>query len=125
LIKELKEKYGTSMILITHDLGVVAQTSDYVAVVYAGKIVEYGSREAVFLHRTHPYTIGLFNSLPDMNKDSPRLKSIEGTLPDPTDLPEGCAFHPRCPRTCATCRTGEIPFDETEPGHFVRCINPR
>jgi peptide/nickel transport system ATP-binding protein len=124
LIQELKEKYGTSMILITHDLGVVAQTSDYVAVVYAGNIVEYGSREAVFLHRAHPYTIGLFNSLPDMNKDSPRLKPIEGTLPDPTDLPEGCAFHPRCPWTGETCRTGGISFNETEPGHFVRCINP-
>jgi peptide/nickel transport system ATP-binding protein len=124
LIKELKGKYGTSMILITHDLGVVAQTSDYVAVVYAGNIVEYGSREAVFVHRAHPYTIGLFNSLPDMNKNSPRLKPIEGTLPDPTDLPKGCAFHPRCPRICTVCKTGMIPFDEMEPGHFVRCINP-
>jgi peptide/nickel transport system ATP-binding protein len=124
LIKELKEKYGTSMILITHDLGVVAQTSDNVAVVYAGHIVEYGSKEAVFVHRTHPYTVGLFNSLPDMNKDSARLKPIEGTLPDPTDLPEGCAFHPRCPKVCEKCKTSQILLGETELGHFVRCINP-
>jgi peptide/nickel transport system ATP-binding protein len=123
LIKDLKEKYGTSMILITHDLGVVAQTSDNVAVVYAGQIVEYGSKEAVFVHRTHPYTVGLFNSLPDMNGDSARLKPIEGTLPDPTDLPEGCAFHPRCPKSCEKCKTGVIPLSEARPGHFVRCIN--
>jgi peptide/nickel transport system ATP-binding protein len=123
LIRDLKEKYGTSMMLITHDLGVVAQTSDSVAVVYAGQIVEYGSKQAVFVHRAHPYTIGLFNSLPDMNEDSDRLKPIEGTLPDPTNLPEGCAFCPRCPRVCEKCKTPELPLDEIEPGHFVRCIN--
>jgi peptide/nickel transport system ATP-binding protein len=139
LIKDLKEKYGTSMVLITHDLGVVAQTSDNVAVVYAGQIVEYGSKEAVFVRRSHPYTVGLFNSLPehsarpakeaevlpDMNGDSARLKPIEGTLPDPTDLPEGCAFHPRCPKACEKCKTGTIPLSAAGPGHFVRCINPR
>jgi peptide/nickel transport system ATP-binding protein len=123
LIRDLKEKYGTSMILITHDLGVVAQTSDSVAVVYAGQIVEYGSKEAVFVHRAHPYTIGLFNSLPDMNEDSDRLKPIAGTLPDPTNLPEGCAFCPRCPSVCEKCKTHELSLEETEPGHFVRCIN--
>jgi peptide/nickel transport system ATP-binding protein len=123
LIKDLKEKYGTSMILITHDLGVVAQTTDNVAVVYAGQIVEYGSKEAVFVRRAHPYTVGLFNSLPDMNDDSSRLKPIEGTLPDPTDLPAGCAFHPRCPKSCEKCKTWAIPFTTVEPGHFVRCIN--
>jgi peptide/nickel transport system ATP-binding protein len=124
LIRDLKEKYETSMILITHDLGVVAQTSDNVAVVYAGRIVEYGSKESVFTHKAHPYTMGLFNSLPDMNKDSGRLNPIEGTLPDPTDLPAGCAFHPRCPKACGQCKTGQIPFNEARPGHFVRCINP-
>jgi peptide/nickel transport system ATP-binding protein len=123
LIKKLKEKYGASMMLITHDLGVVAQTSDNMAVVYAGQIVEYGSKEAVFIRRSHPYTTGLFNSLPDMNKDSARLKPIDGAMPDPTDLPGGCAFHPRCPKVSEKCKTGQIPLNETEPGHFVRCIN--
>jgi peptide/nickel transport system ATP-binding protein len=122
LIRELKIKYGTSMILITHDLGVVAQNSDQVAVVYAGKIVEYGTKETVFIKKAHPYTAGLFNSLPDVNKNSKRLKPIEGALPDPTDLPAGCAFHPRCPRATELCRTGEIPLIETETGHFVRCV---
>jgi peptide/nickel transport system ATP-binding protein len=123
LIREIKEKNDTSMILITHDLGVVAQTSDSVAVVYAGQIVEYGSKEAVFIHRFHPYTVGLFNSLPDMNEGADRLKPIEGTPPDPTDLPRGCAFHPRCPMVTEKCRVGEIPVTETGPGHFVRCVN--
>jgi peptide/nickel transport system ATP-binding protein len=122
LIKELKTKYGTSIILITHDLGVVAQNSDHVAVVYAGKIVEYGKKEMVFIKKAHPYTTGLFNSLPDANKNSARLKPIEGTLPDPTDLPDGCAFHPRCPRATKFCRNEEIPLTEIETGHFVRCI---
>jgi peptide/nickel transport system ATP-binding protein len=124
LIKELQEKYGTSMILITHDLGVVAQTCDKVAVVYAGQIVEYGSRKDIFIRKTHPYTLGLFNSLPDMNADSPRLKPINGTLPDPTDLPGGCAFHPRCPRAREQCKTDRVPLEEAGAGHFVRCINP-
>jgi peptide/nickel transport system ATP-binding protein len=124
LIKDLQKKYGASMMLITHDLGVVAQTCDKVAVVYAGQIVEYGSKKDIFIHKIHPYTLGLFNSLPDMNADSPRLKPIKGTLPDPTDLPEGCAFHPRCPKVCEQCKTGKIQLQETGPGHFVRCINP-
>jgi peptide/nickel transport system ATP-binding protein len=124
LIRELKDKYNTSMILITHDLGVVAQTSDNVAVVYAGQIVEYGSKEAVLVRKAHPYTLGLINSLPDMNEDSARLKPIEGNLPDPTDLPSGCAFHPRCPRAGEKCKTGQISLNETESGHFIRCINP-
>jgi peptide/nickel transport system ATP-binding protein len=124
LIKELQGKYGTSMILITHDLGVVAQTCNKVAVVYAGQIVEYGSKEDIFIRKTHPYTIGLFNSLPDMNKDTDRLEPISGTLPDPTNLPKGCAFHPRCLRICDKCKTSRIPLEETGKGHFVRCANP-
>jgi peptide/nickel transport system ATP-binding protein len=124
LIRELKTKYGTSMILITHDLGVVAQNSDHVAVVYAGKIVEYGTKGAMFTKKAHPYTIGLFNSLPDANRNSNRLKPIEGALPDPTDLPPGCAFYPRCPKASGQCRAGEIPLVEIETGHFVRCVIP-
>ncbi len=121
LIRELREKYQTSMILITHDLGVVAETCDKVAVIYAGKIVEYGSKEDLFLHAAHPYTIGLFNSLPDVNVKTARLKPIHGMPPDPTELPEGCAFHPRCPRVSDACRSGAMEMRELTPGHFVRC----
>ena len=123
LIRELKEKYQTSMILITHDLGVVAETCDTVAVIYAGKIVEYGSLEDVFDHPTHSYTKGLFGSLPGMAVGEKRLRSINGLPPDPTNLPCGCAFSPRCPNACDKCRVeGETPYVEVTPGHFVRCV---
>ncbi len=122
LIRSLKEKYNSAMILITHDLGVVAQTCDNVAVIYAGQIVEYGSKEAVFMHSTHPYTLGLFASLPSMNDKATRLQPIKGTLPDPTDLPPGCAFSPRCPHATENCRKGDIPLNEISPGHFCRCL---
>lgn len=123
LIKDLKKKYNTSMILITHDLGVVAETSDNVAVVYAGKIIEYGDKKSIFLNPSHPYTKGLFASLPSMNGKEKRLKPIQGTLPDPTELPAGYAFAPRCPRATEKCRAGEIPMTEIEPGHLCSCCN--
>ena len=123
LIKDLKKKYNTSMILITHDLGVVAETSDNVAVVYAGKIIEYGDKKSIFLNPSHPYTKGLFASLPSMNGKEKRLKPSQGTLPDPTELPAGCAFAPRCPRATEKCRAGEIPMTEIEPGHLCSCCN--
>jgi len=123
LINELKGKYRTSMILITHDLGVVAHTCSHVAVVYAGKIIEYGTREAVFVHPAHPYTLGLFASLPSMSQDCTRLKPIPGTMPDPTNLPQGCTFHPRCPYAIEACKNDEIPLLEIAPGHFCRCCN--
>lgn len=123
LINGLKQKYNTAMILITHDLGVVAQTSDYVAVIYAGKIVEYGDKQSVFLHAAHPYTLGLFASLPSMNDDLARLTPISGTLPDPTNLPQGCSFAPRCPHATEECKKADILFREIAPGHFCRCIN--
>ena len=123
LIRELKEKYNTSMILITHDLGVVAETCDSVAVIYAGRIVEYGSLEDVFDHPQHSYTKGLFGSLPGMAVGEKRLRSINGLPPDPTNLPCGCSFAPRCPNACDKCRAdGETPFVEVTPGHFVRCL---
>ena len=121
LINGLKKKFNTAMLLITHDLGVVAQTCDKVAVVYSGKIVESGTKEDLFDHPTHPYTIGLFDSLPDMEHDTDRLHPIPGLPPDPTALPEGCAFAPRCPHATQGCR-GEIPNREISPGHFCRCI---
>lgn len=123
LIRDLMQKYNTSMILITHDLGIVAQTCDNVAVIYSGKIVEYGSKEDIFLHPAHPYTIGLFNSMPSMTSDSNRLKPITGSMPDPTNIPEGCAFHPRCPHITDACKSGEIQLTEVAPGHTCRCCN--
>lgn len=122
LINELKEKFGTSMILITHDLGVIAQTCDNVAVIYAGRIVESGSKEDLFDHPTHPYTNGLFDSLPSMTNDDEKLKPIAGMPPDPTNLPSGCAFSPRCPYATDECRKGSIPMKEITPGHFCACI---
>jgi len=122
LIKELRNRHNTSMILITHDLGVVAQTSDYVAVVYAGSIIEYASKEKLFLHPAHPYTIGLFGSLPSMTRGQKRLKPIAGSLPDPTCLPEGCPFAPRCSQATELCKQ-DIPFVEVEEGHVCRCCN--
>ncbi len=121
LIRDLREKYNTSMILITHDLGIVAETCDKVAVIYAGELVEYGTIEAVFNHPTHPYTVGLFNSLPDIHKKTARLEPIPGMPPDPTDLPTGCAFSPRCPYADEECRTVHPEFKEAAPGHLVRC----
>ena len=121
MINDLKRRLNTSMILITHDLGVVAETCDRVAVIYAGKIVEYGTRDDLFRRPMHPYTLGLFGSLPKLDDESRRLHPIHGLPPDPTALPDGCAFHPRCPRTCARCETDAPELVELEPGHFVRC----
>jgi peptide/nickel transport system ATP-binding protein len=123
LISKLKEKYGISMILITHNLGVVAQTCDQVAVIYAGKIIEFGSKRDIFTEPAHPYTHGLFASLPSFSIDASRLKPIPGSMPDPTRLPPGCAFHPRCPFVIEACKTDEIPLMEISQGHFCRCCN--
>ena len=110
MIAELKEKLETSMILITHDLGVVAQTCDKVAIMYAGEIVESGTVEDIFEgEHHHPYTEGLFGSIPDMHENSRRLKPITGLMPDPTNLPAGCKFHPRCPHCMEICRQQEPP----------------
>ena len=122
LIKNLKNELGTSTILITHDLGVVAEMCQKVAVIYAGEIVEYGSAEHIYDFTTHPYTIGLFGSLPTVAGDSKRLKPINGLMPDPMDLPEGCKFAPRCPHATDKCRAAEVPLTEIAPGHFVRCV---
>ena len=124
MIKELQRELGTSMLLITHDLGVVAGTCDSVAVMYAGEIVEYGSLEDIFDHTAHPYTIWLMDSIPRLDQDVERLKPIPGLMPDPTDLPEGCSFSPRCPRACDICRKQSPPNTEIAPGHFVRCHRP-
>ena len=124
MIKKLRDEFDTAMIMITHDLGIVAQVCDDVAIVYAGEILEYGSKEEIFMHRFHPYTIGLFGAIPQLDVRVDRLSAIKGLPPDPTALPEGCHFNPRCPYATEECRRGKIPFEEVRPGHFCRCIHP-
>ena len=121
MIKKLQEKNGTAMLLITHDLGVVAETCENVAVIYAGEIIESGTREDLFDHPTHPYTCGLFDSLPKLTVETKRLSPISGMTPDPSDLPKGCKFHPRCKYATETCTAGEVPNVEVTPGHFCQC----
>lgn len=121
MINELKEEFGTSMILITHDLGIVAESCDTVAIMYAGKIVETGSLEEIFDHAAHPYTIGLFHSIPSLEKDTRRLQPIAGLMPDPANLPSGCSFHPRCPYADELCAQQEPDAVELSPGHLCRC----
>ena len=111
-----------TMILITHDLGVVAETCDKVAIMYAGEVIEYGTLEQIFDHVAHPYTIGLFGSLPSLDKDVRRLSPIPGLMPDPANLPEGCKFHPRCPDATDSCRHCCPAAVEIEPGHFIKCL---
>ena len=118
MMNDLKQQIGTSMILITHDL---AETCDKVAIMYAGEIVEYGDLRNIFKETAHPYTKGLFGSLPSLDKKTHRLKPIAGLMPDPANLPEGCKFHPRCPYADETCRTQEPMTTELSPGHLVRC----
>ena len=123
MIKALKEKQNTSMILITHDLGVVAEVCDRVAVVYAGEIIEYGTKEEIFDYPAHPYTVGLFGSIPKIHEDVEWLDSIPGMPPNPADLPSGCHFHPRCSKCTQPCGEKAPEMVEVRPGHFVRCLN--
>ena len=121
IICNLQRKYKTSVIMITHDLGVVAETCDKVAIMYAGELVEYGTVEQIFHRPKHPYTVGLFRSLPSLDKDVDRLQPIPGLMPDPTKLPNHCSFYDRCEEACDDCLQREPPVVEPEPGHTVRC----
>ena len=122
MISDLKKQLNTSMILITHDLGVIAEMCDEVAVVYAGQIVEYGKKADIFKHTSHPYTIGLFRSLPSLSGDERRLWPIEGLPPDPSNLPEGCCFSPRCPHATEECKKVKAELKELKTGHYCRCL---
>lgn len=122
MMNHMKKTLGTSVILITHDLGVVAEMCDKVAVMYAGEIVESGTAEDIFDRTAHPYTMGLFTSLPGYVKDAKRLKPIRGLMPDPANLPEFCKFGPRCDQICEQCSKGVPELVEITPGHFVRCF---
>jgi len=123
LIADLQKREGMSVLLITHDLGVVAQTADHVAVMYAGKVVEYGTVETIFSAPRHPYTIGLFHSLPDLAGPGERLSTIEGIVPSAFHFPSGCRFRTRCPLASETCAAAEPPLEELPdaPGHTVAC----
>ncbi len=124
MIRNLRDRLNTAMIMITHNLGVVAEVCDDVAVIYAGEIIEHGSKRDIFKRAAHPYTLGLFASLPSMSKDSRRLQPIEGLMPDPSNLPDGCRFNPRCPRATDKCRGESIPLADIAPGHRCRCLYP-
>lgn len=121
LISDLKKVRNTAMVLITHDLGVVAEVCDDVAVVYAGEIVEQGSLEEIFDHAVHPYTKGLFGSLPIMSVGVKRLKPITGMMPDPSALPQGCKFHPRCPYATEKCSQAKPDMALVSGTHYTRC----
>ena len=121
MMKELKNRYGTSTLMITHDLGIVAEICDEVSVIYAGRVVEHGTLEDVFDHTLHPYTAGLFGSLPNMEDRSARLKPIKGLMPDPSNLPAGCAFCPRCDHTMECCKTQAPHRTWISDTHFVEC----
>jgi len=121
MMKELKTRLNTAMIFITHDLGVVAQICDRVAIMYAGEIIEIGTTVDIFeCERHHPYTKGLFGSIPDMTKTTRRLNPIEGLMPDPTDPPKGCKFHPRCPHCLEICKTIN-PQNFVFGTHTIKC----
>lgn len=122
LIDNLKKEFNTTLILITHDLGVVAEICEKAAIMYAGEIVEYGTLEHIYNNTKHPYTVGLFGSIPNFNENVRRLKPIPGLMPDPANLPEGCVFADRCSEATDKCRHGYIPVTEVEPGHLVKCI---
>ena len=125
MMQDLKEDMGTSVILITHDLGVVASSCQSVAVIYAGEIVEYGTVEHIFDFPSHPYTNGLFDSLPRLKTTERRLKPISGLMPDPTFLPEGCRFYDRCPDASEECGAKPPDVFEIAPGHLVKCLKAK
>jgi oligopeptide/dipeptide ABC transporter ATP-binding protein len=121
LIKKLQNELGMGVIMITHDLGVIAEVSTRVAVMYASKIAEYGNVDQIFYNPKHPYTIGLLNSIPKLSKNKQRLATIEGNVPAPTNYPKGCHFCTRCTFALEKCWTEEPPVVEIEPGHTAAC----
>lgn len=122
MIRELKARLNTAMLLVTHDLGVVAQNCDHVAVIYAGEIVEYGSLRDIFKRARHPYTRGLFDSIPSLIHDVRRLKPIKGLMPDPVNLPKGCKFYARCDFANKRCESAPPGLVDIGAGHLVRCV---
>ncbi|MCQ6560059.1 ABC transporter ATP-binding protein [Paenibacillus mendelii] len=123
LLNELKETVGTSIVFITHDLGVIAEMSDEVAVMYLGKVVEYTDVDTLFHGAQHPYTEALLGSIPSISRSGARLDTIEGTVPFPMNLPSGCGFYSRCKKAVdGVCNVADIPLVEVSEGHYVRCL---
>jgi peptide/nickel transport system ATP-binding protein/oligopeptide transport system ATP-binding protein len=122
LINEMKKKYEMSVILITHDMGVVAETCDNVAVMYASEIVEYGSVNEIFNNPKHPYTIALLESIPKLSEKKERLPVIEGSVPNPINYPKGCHFSPRCKLADEKCKTDTPPKIDISESHFANCF---
>lgn len=121
MLKDLQKKFGTAIMLITHDFGVVAEICDRCMVIYAGEKIEEGSLVDIFDRKKHPYTIGLFNSLPNLLDNSLRLKPIRGLMPNPMDLPSYCSFYDRCDYRCDVCKSSNPVLKEVAAGHFVAC----
>ena len=122
LMKNLKDQFGTSMILITHDLGIVAQICDKVAIMYAGSVVEYATKEKLYENPCHPYTKGLFNSIPKLDVDEEWLEEIHGLPPEPTEQIEGCIFNPRCPSCMEICKKKKPGITYLDSEHYVSCF---
>jgi len=122
LLKEIQREMGMSVMLITHDLGVVSEIADRIAVMYAGRIVESGPIESIFGGMRHPYTRGLLESIPQLNEKKNRLNAIPGQVPNPMNLPGGCKFHPRCYLMIDACKQEEPPLFQVNGNHFSRCI---
>ena len=122
LLREIQREMGTSVMLITHDLGVVAEVADRVAVMYAGRIMEYGPIDAIFSQLRHPYTKGLLESIPQLREKKKRLDAVPGQVPDPMNLPMGCKFHPRCYLMIDECKKAEPPLFRVNGDHSSRCI---
>ena len=122
LMKAMRQEFNTSIILITQDLGVVAEMADHVIVMYAGQIVESVEADALFHRPDHPYTRALLASIPSLDKDQASLQSIPGTVPNASAFPKGCRFAARCEKATAECSDQEIELEEKRPGHLVRCI---
>ncbi|MDL2218196.1 ABC transporter ATP-binding protein [Christensenellaceae bacterium OttesenSCG-928-M15] len=121
MMNDIKKRLGTSLIFITHDLGIIVRMCDYVAIMYAGEIIEYGSTEEIFTDYRHPYTKGLFASIPSLTKKVERLEPVPGLMADCTNLPEGCKFHPRCSACMDVCKTVDPQLVCTGGTHRVSC----
>lgn len=121
MMKGLRDKYNTSMLMITHDLGIVAEICDKVSVIYAGHVIEHGTLNDIYKNTRHPYTEGLFNSLPDLKNRQAELKPIKGLMPDPSNLPKGCAFCPRCEYAMEICKTQKPERVYRNETHYVEC----